>query len=329
NEPDEGNSDENEPDDGDDSDGPVSPESADSSESSESPTTSDDEPTVSRSESADAVTVEVDGVVDGRYTADVALAGPSETRPAVSLSELTIETAGDREAFELTVERPTADPREGDAVPNGSALGYVEIGSTLDAADTSAATLRFDVDSDALPEGLRQEDVAVMRYVDGEWTTAGVTHTVDGDAHTATMPNAAPVAVVALEPGSVDIVDSDVPADQVRVGYETTLRATVENPGDRPANRTLTVTMDGEQLAERDVSLDPGESATVQIAFEPVDGGTVSLNGTEAGSISLFGGDEGATDTGTQTEESAPGFGLTAAVLALLVAALAVRVGRR
>ncbi|WP_161609728.1 CARDB domain-containing protein [Halorubrum kocurii] len=251
----------------------------------------------------------------------------------MSLSALTIDTAGDNGAFGLTVERPTADPGERRAAPRGSALGYIEIGSTLTATNTSAATLRFDVDRDALPDGLGPEDVAVMRYADGEWTTEEVTHTVDGDAHSATMPNAAPVAVVALEPGSVDVVESEVPADRVRAGYETTLRATVENPGDRPANRTLTVTMAGERVAERDVSLRPGESATLRIAFEPVEGGTVSLDGTETGSVNLFGDAEETTDTeetpDTATESNAPGFGLTAAALAVIAAALAVRVGRR
>jgi hypothetical protein len=249
----------------------------------------------------------------------------------VSVSALTIDTAEGPEAFELIAERPTADPQERDTVPHGSALGYVRVDSTLDGADTDAVTLRFDVDRETLPDGLGSEDVAVMRYADGGWTTEDVTHAVEGSSHTATVPNAAPVAVVALEPGSVDIVESGVPADWVRVGYETTLRATVENPGDRSANRTLTVTMDGDQLAEREVSLGPGETATVRIEFEPVDEGTVSLNGTEVGSVSFFGDAEGPPDaeTGRVTETSAPGFGLTAAALALLVAALAVRVNRR
>ena len=220
-----------------------------------------------------------------------------------------------------------ADPDGRDPVPHGAALGYVDLNSTLDAANTNAATLQFAIDEEMIPRGLGSEHVAVLRYADGEWSTANVTHTIEDDTHTVTLPHVAPVAVVAIEPGRVDIVESSVPADQVRVGYETTLRATVENPGDRPATRTVTVTMHGEPVGEREVSLRPGENATVQITFEPRESGTVSLEGNEVGSITLFGDtNDRTTTTDTETDEGVPGFGVVTAMLALLMTALVVRI---
>jgi len=279
---------------------------------------------VTRSESNGAVTISVDGVAGERYDVAVDLAGPSDSQPAVSVSSVGVNPASGSEPFEATIRRPAAEPNGRDSVPRGVALGYVGFNSSRGAAETSAATLQFTVDEGAIPRELDQEDVAVVRYVDGEWTTANVTHESEGATHNATLPHATPVAVVALEPGRVDVVEGAVPVDRIRAGYETTLRATVENPGDRRVTRNLTVTMDEEPLAERQVSLDPGENATVEIAFEPRESGSVSLEGEEVGSIELFGDSGGAaSSTGTGTDGSVPGFGAVVAVFALLVTALA------
>jgi hypothetical protein len=283
---------------------------------------------VVRSESNESITVEIDGATGERYDIAVNLAGPSNSDPAVSVTSVAVDPAGDRAAFETTIGRPTAEPSGRDPVPHGVALGHIEFDSTLDADGTSAATLQFDIDEETIPGGLGPENVAVLRYADGAWTTENVGHDVEGDTHTVTLSYATPVAVVALEPGRVEVVESVVPADQVRVGHETALRATVENPGDRPTTRNLTVSMNGESVAEREVALDPGENATVQIRFRPRESGTVSLEGNEVGAITLFDDDDGATSTDAETNEDIPGFGVIVAVLALLVTAFGARVRR-
>jgi PGF-CTERM protein len=283
---------------------------------------------VVRSESDGSVTVDVDGASGERYDVAVDLAGPSNSVPAVSVSSAAVDPSGDRAAFETMIGRPTAEPSDRDPVPYGLALGYIEFDSTLGADGTSAATLQFDIDEEAIPGGVGPENVAVLRYADGEWTTENVGHDVEGDTHTVTLPHATPVAVVALEPGRVEVVESAVPADQVRVGYETTLRTTVENPGDRPATRNLTVSMNGESVAEREVALDPGENATVQIRFRPRESGTVSLEGNDVGTITLFDDGDGATSTDAETNEDTPGFGVSVAVIALLVTAFSARARR-
>ncbi|WP_144924251.1 PGF-CTERM sorting domain-containing protein [Halorubrum salsamenti] len=288
-----------------------------------------------RSISDGAVTISVDGVNGEGYDFSVGLAGPSEVQE-VSLSTLTIDPAEDQEAFEATVGRPRGDPGARAAVPRGTVLGYVNITSTLDATDTGAATLEFAVNDEALPDRLGPEDVAVMRYADGEWTTTDVTHETTEDGHRVTLPHAAPVAVVALgsgnsvalESSSIEVVDAELLADQVRAGYETTLRATVRNTGDAPANRTLTVTIDDESVAEREVALAPNETVIIRIGFTPSESGTVSLDGDEIGSIDLFVEDDAASPA-TETEESVPGFGPVVAVVALLVATLALRANRQ
>ena len=284
--------------------------------------TTDPEPTVARSVSKEAVAVDVSGADGERFEAAVELAGPSTSEPAVSMSSFAVDPAGERDAFEATVGRPTAEPDGTDPVPHGVALGYVSLNSTLDESETSGVTLQFSVDETSIPAGLGPEDVTVMRYADDGWTTANVTLERAADGQTATLPRASPVAVVALEPGSVEVVETVGPADRVRPGYETRLRVTVENTGDRRANRTLTVAMDGEPVAEREVTLGPGQNETVPIAFEPPEEGTVSFEGDEVGEITFLreaNGSESAT--GDTTEEETPGFGVVAAVLALVAAA--------
>ncbi|OYR42841.1 CARDB domain-containing protein [Halorubrum sp. Hd13] len=300
--------------------------SSGASGSSGSTTTGGADPTVVRSESEEAVSVSVVGGSGEPYDIAVDLAGPSASQSAVAVSSVGIDPTGEPTVYETTIGQPTAEPSDRNPAPYGVALGYLEFNASLDAASTSAATLQFTVDEGAIPSGLSQENVSVYRYADSEWTMANVTHDVDGDTHTVTLPHAMPVAVVALDPGRVEIVESVVPAEQVRAGYETTLRTTVVNPGDSPATRALTVSMDGEPVTEREVTLDPGENATVRIEFEPSESGSVSLEGTEVGDVTLFGVDDGNTTTADpETNENVPGFGVGAAVLALLVTALGVR----
>ena len=119
----------------------------------------------------------------------------------------------------------------------------------------------------------------------------------------------------------------------------------MERSGSRPANVTdqratparaplsvatdLTIAVNGESVAERAVTLEPGQNETVPIEFEPPEPGTVSLEGTEVGSIAFLNDDgEGASRTDRDTDDETPGFGALAAVLALVATALAVRARR-
>ncbi|RAW44136.1 hypothetical protein DQW50_15945 [Halorubrum sp. 48-1-W] len=290
---------------------------------------SDVEPSLNRTETAGEITVRIDDARNGSVVVPVDLSGPSETDPDVSVSTLEVRPESDRGGFHVRAVRPTADPGDFPAVPRGAVLAYVDLGSNLTANGTSEATLNFELDPTALPDGIGNDDVQVMRYVDGEWTGAGVTHEVDGSSHGVGLPALTPLAVVAIESGSVEIVDADVP-DWVRTGYETTVSATVRNPGERAVTRTLVVAIDGEAVAERDVSVEAGETADVDIAFEPTDGGTVTLDGVEVGELSVGDsrGDSDPSPDGPDSTDDIPGFGPITAVVALLATALAVRVGR-
>ncbi len=84
-------------------------------------------------------------------------------------------------------------------------------------------------------------------------------------------------------------------ADWVRAGFNTSARATVENPTNETVEQTLTVTVDGDPVASRTVRLDAGEQTTVTMEFEAVDG-AVAVNGVSAGDLRV--GSNSAPSTG-------------------------------
>ena len=275
--------------------------------------------TVVRSESDDGVAVSVEGISDGTHEFSVDLAGPGDTQPAVSLSSFTLEADDDRETLDATIGRAAAGPGDRDAVPYGTPFGYVDLSTDIDANATRAATLRFELDQAAFPEGLTSEDVAVLRYANGSWTADGVSHDIDGETHSATLPEATPVAIVALEPGDVEVIDATVPWDSVAAGSEAPVRVTLQNSGDRPDDGTFTVTLDGEPLAEERVTVGPNRTETVDVMIEPTTSGSIEVDGIAAGSFEVFEDDDPRTpDVSDTSEDDTPGFGVIAALIALL-----------
>ncbi|QLD89889.1 hypothetical protein HWV07_12975 [Natronomonas salina] len=120
--------------------------------------------------------------------------------------------------------------------------------------------------------------------------------------------------------GGVEVIDAVVPADMVESGVETTARATVENPTDQQLEATLNVTIDGEQVAQTEVTLGPGERTEVSIPFE-AQSGTVAVNGVEAGELRVddsVGNDE--AESAGPNEESGMDLGFLILGAAIIVA---------
>lgn len=92
-------------------------------------------------------------------------------------------------------------------------------------------------------------------------------------------------------------------ADWARSGQTTSVLATVVNHGDRPRFKTLTVTVDGVGVAERTVTVQPGERRTIPLEFEARPG-TVAVEGTTVGQLAVSGsyGQQQETPTGEAVE---------------------------
>lgn len=160
---------------------------------------------------------------------------------------------------------------------------------------------------------------------DDDESTATPTPT-DTPTPTTTTPNDTPTdtsgANIDASSSSLEVVDASVPADWVREGYETLVWVTVENTAEVTTTEALEVTVDGERIATPEVSVDAGTTTTIalEIAFQTGDGGTVAVEGVEAGEIAV-GGDNGGS-TPPQTVDEQPGFGPVVTVLAVFLVVL-------
>jgi len=284
--------------------------------------------TVARTETDGQVAAAVEGAAEGTTVlVDVGLGGTASAGESLRVDRLALTLAADRDAFELRVARPAASPDGVPPVPVGEPRWYVGVETDLDPGAVDNVTVSFRLD--AAPAEADGEAVHLYRYDDaaGEWTATRAS--VDDGTYSAPVDGVGPFAVAVFEPGEVAVTDAELGGDWVRTGSRTTAEVVVENPGEIAATRTLAVTVDGEPAATREVSLDPGERAEIEIEFPVREAGSVAVNGTAAGTVETGEEqpddvDEGGGATGP-IDSAVPGFSLR--LVALLLAAVAL-VGR-
>lgn len=138
----------------------------------------------------------------------------------------------------------------------------------------------------------------------------------DADAQTTGPPA---TGATAGENG-ISVLDATSVYSWVRAGYDARIRVTIANRGSRTATRALVVTVDGDPVTTRNVSLDPGTRTTLSLTF-PAAEGQVSVEGVSAGRLRVGNGTVGPSAAGP-TAESGPGFGVGTALLALVGATL-------
>ncbi|MDS0278688.1 hypothetical protein NDI85_12850 [Halomicroarcula sp. S1AR25-4] len=233
---------------------------------------------------------------------------------------MNVTFATDQSTVETTVFEPTTDSGPLPPVPRGDALGYVPVETGIDDEAVRSVGLAVDVDAQAVPDNRSRDSVVVYRYTNEGWSALPTRYDSSAGRYLATADGLSSLAVASLEPGQVRVVNTTSPPDWARQGYQTNVTATVENPGDRPAQRTLTVTVDGRPVANETVRLDPGERDEVTIGF-PAGGGTVAVEGTEAGQMNVSEGNQWDNDppSGLSAGDG-PGFDL--GLVALLFVAL-------
>jgi hypothetical protein len=230
--------------------------------------------------------------------------------------------------------------------------GYVTVSSGANASAIDRATYTLTLNESSLPTDGSMDDVRVFQYHDGTWSQLNSTVDATNRSVRAGSPRLSTIAVVSPvtnesapavtatssdastpTPAELSVTEASLLADWVRAGFNTSARATVENPTDEAVEQTLTVTVDGDPVASRTVRLNGGEQTTVTIEFEAVDG-AVAVNGVSAGDLRV-GSDSGQPDGDSESgggaqpatetvAASGPGFTVQLVVLALaLVAGLA------
>ncbi|GAA0552283.1 PGF-CTERM sorting domain-containing protein [Halorubrum ejinorense] len=137
--------------------------------------------------------------------------------------------------------------------------------------------------------------------------------------------------VVVSEPAPPSVRDVSIDADRVTAGESVRVTATVGNDAELPAGGDVEFRVDGETVDTAPVRLDAGAEASVERSLtlgESGDSGGIGAGDREV-SVSVVGPEgeasttvtiEGAGPIGGATDDAVPGFGIVAAVVALLAA---------
>lgn len=322
-------------------------------------------PAISQSQIDNGVTVEVTAdAANSTVSQSLNRSGPSETTPAITLSELSLNVTNESDGFNATLLGPHATPNDMAAVQEDGVRGYVTVTSGANASAISRATYTLQLNESALPANGSMDAVRVFQYHNKSWSQLPVTVNPANRSIRATSSNLSTIAVASPvasastveasdssntntstpTPTELTVADASLMADWVRDGFNTSARATVENPTDEPVEQTLTVTVDGDPVASQTVRLNAGEQTTVTIEFAAVDG-AVAVNGVSAGDLRVGSdaaqstGGSGAAETGESgggaepaaetVAASGPGFTVQLVALVLALIAGLVRVHRR
>jgi hypothetical protein len=141
-----------------------------------------------------------------------------------------------------------------------------------------------------------------------------------------------PTAATPWNVSELSVVDTGWLSDWVQAGRPTSVVATVANRGDSLGFKTLNVTVDGAQVAEQTVVVQPGERRSVLVEFEATPG-TVAVDGTTVGQLTVserYGvGEDGQISTGDTTAGFGAPLQLGSVVALLALAGVGVVLWRR
>jgi PGF-CTERM protein len=123
------------------------------------------------------------------------------------------------------------------------------------------------------------------------------------------------VTVDGRAPAEFAVENAGLSATEIGVGESVGVTATVENAGPESRTQTVELVVQGSVAAETEVTLDANETKTVSFteSFERPDEYDIAVGDAEAGTITVTGG------------EPIPGFGVAAAIAAVLGTVVALR----
>ncbi|WP_276301916.1 S8 family serine peptidase [Halorussus lipolyticus] len=216
----------------------------------------------------------------------------------------------------------------------GQTLGYLTLTPTY-IRDSKLGTVgvKFGVDASMTDA---PKNVALYQYEEGTWSAVEtkVRNKQGGSYRFYAPANSTGTFAVGLDSASFEVSTSSLNATEVTADEAVAVTATVENVGSGEGTHTVELTVDGEVVASEDVTLASGESASVEfvrtfsagdheIAVGSATAGTLSVSSatTEKGMSD----DRDEQTKGGSSGSGIPGFGLPAALVALLGALLLAR----
>ena len=289
----------------------------------------------------DGVTARIGSVPSGE-TVEIETAEMT-TGDRVALTKLEINHRSEASDYRVEISNVGDSPPENaPAVDTGSVVGYLDV-SPIGADSIDGGELSFAVADSELPAGASTDDVVMYHYDDG-WETLETQHaSSSGGVHefTAITDGFSPFAI-GVQMGDISVTDATVTAETITPGETTAITATVTNDGPMEDSTTLTLDIEGEATIDQQLVVDAGETAetTFEPTIEQPGEYTVRVNGVTAGTVSVEQANEEQEEAGEQTEQDessaaesndgsttddVPGFGVLAALVAILVATLIAR----
>jgi hypothetical protein len=195
----------------------------------------------------------------------------------VTLDDLTVVSDGGAVTLDVAVTPPTSAgplPTEASVRP----LGAVRIEERRGAVER--ARLRFGVDRAYLDAtGLSAEELTVYRYDGTDWSERGV-DVADRTGERVVLESETPgfsTFVVAAEVPDLRVTAAALRTGTVAPDERATVTAEVTNAGTATGTRTVTLTLDGDPVADRRVELAPGASTNVTFGVRAPGSGTYDL----------------------------------------------------
>jgi hypothetical protein len=214
-------------------------------------------------------------------------------RESVRLERLSITFSEDRE-FDATISQ---GPESVPAVHDGeSDFEHFNVSYDEEPA-TDEVRFTFSVDRELIEENdLSTGSIALYRYADGEWEqldTTVVGGTGDSYRYRAESPGLSVFAVSTTEPrtgpsgAAFNVTNPAIDKTTVAAGENATVGATVVNAGDAEGTFTLELTVDGDVVDRRSVTLVPGEDERVTFTrtFEDPGSYRIGIGGLDAGEL--------------------------------------------
>lgn len=226
--------------------------------------------------------------------------GTSTITDGIGVNGLNISMSRSVGDFRVEVSRPASTPVEGapeldQERDGGTAIRYFAASAPgVSDDDFDEVEFTFTVSEENLPEGTSSENVALFRYVDGEWTRLPTEH-LGGDRYRAVSDGFTDYAIATAPAESTGEPQFDLSVDAIsqseyELGSTTTVSSTVENTGDAEGTFTVELSVGGEVTQTKEVTLGPGESQAVEfeITFDELGEFEIVINGESLGTVSVI-----------------------------------------
>ena len=260
----------------------------------------------------------------------------------VAFEGIDVELAKDNSHFTLAINTFATRPSTVPSDPNGVAVkGYLQVKKQyITNADIKQATIHFQVSPEQLSEHSTPENIVLYRYHDGSWQTLETTFVGKQNgqyAFKAVIPGFSVFAIGEQQP-SISVTGADLERSSITLGETVQVTAEVTNDGNGEGIYTVELTVEGEVVKKKQVTVGAGETKTVTFSYTPSETGTydVSVSGVSAGTLEVTedeqsddsddsdDGSDQTTSTTTPGSDTGPGGndGTGGSLIALLVLVL-------